>query len=512
MATDPRAGGELFILLPSRGLKAARGIERDLLTRFGGITSTGPAARLSQDDFFRPVEGRLPTHSRRRGPASDVPTISIIDSVREDGPKLVRMSPETADMLAEADTGLRPIRVRYYEPALAPTSAPHQAPVNADAAAPLVIRVEDAEGRPVAGAHVIAHTRLAQREGAEGITDASGMVPLSLGASPVALESLFIDAPARDLWGLYRSNVPLRNGDTLRLDGFATPLRDCVRSHCSPFRTDDGAGVRIAVIDSGVGPHPELVVSGGRNTVQGEDRDLIADNGLGHGTHVAGIIGARAQPGGAEGVAQAADLWSGRVYGAGQSRATNFAILKAMMLATDADCDLLNLSLSSGEPDPALQDAVTDAAQSGAVVLVATGNTGQPAVGVPARCVDAFGISAFGIAGTFPSAAGQACEVGSPAYQANFFAAFANYGPEVRLTGPGVGVCSTALGGGYAIRSGTSMACAAISAMAARLLAGAPSLLAARRDIARSTAIQNLLLANARSLSFGFRHEGSGTL
>jgi len=44
--------------------------------------------------------------------------------------------------------------------------------------------------------------------------------------------------------------------------------------------------VTVGVVDTGVGPHKDLTVAGGRNTVIGEQPDHWADNGAGHGTHV----------------------------------------------------------------------------------------------------------------------------------------------------------------------------------------------------------------------------------
>ena len=48
--------------------------------------------------------------------------------------------------------------------------------------------------------------------------------------------------------------------------------------------------IKVGVIDTGIGPHADLNVKGGVNTVQGEARGDYEDNGIGHGTHVAGII------------------------------------------------------------------------------------------------------------------------------------------------------------------------------------------------------------------------------
>lgn len=510
----------LFILLPSRGMRARRNIELDFLTRFGGVTSTSDPVRLTREEFFRPIAGRLDEFPRRRGfDDEDQETVSIIDSVHEDGPKLAAMSEDAAAQLDRADSGVRAVPLRYYTPAASPVTKPGRRPTAASGTAAIVVTVQDANGTPVPNLRVVAYTVLANDEGDFGRTDAAGRVALSLGASPVRIETLFVETPPRDSWGLLRRNIALAQGDVLVLAPIASPVDDCVRRNCAPFSITDGLGVRIGVIDSGIGPHPGLTVVGGRNTVRGEPRGDFEDNGMGHGTHVAGIIGAQAGvagPGGIaglDGIAQGAELWSGRVYGAGETRATNFAILKAMILATDAGCDLLNLSLSADDNDPAVQEAVTDAVNEGAAVFISTGNQGASTVGFPARCTDAIGVSAYGDSRCFAHDAAQAAEIGAPASGDTFFANFANYGPEVRFIGPGVGVVSTVPGGGVGVRSGTSMACAAITGMAARILAMNPQLhRQANRDVARATAIQNLLRTHARSLSFGFRYEGDGTL
>lgn len=84
-----------------------------------------------------------------------------------------------------------------------------------------------------------------------------------------------------------------------------------------------------------------------------------------------------------------------------------------------------------------------------------------------------------------------------------------NIGPETDLTGPGVYVLST-VPGGYAAMSGTSMACPAVTGMAARMLAKNKPLLGRKRDAARSEAIARLLLRSARPLGFGPKFEGRG--
>jgi hypothetical protein len=88
-------------------------------------------------------------------------------------------------------------------------------------------------------------------------------------------------------------------------------------------------------------------------------------------------------------------------------------------------------------------------------------------------------------------------------------ALFSNIGPEIDLTGPGVGIVST-VPGGYAALGGTSMACPAVTGVAARLLAGRPDVLGMSRDLARSDAIAGVLLDAAQALGFGPEFEGQG--
>jgi subtilisin family serine protease len=125
-------------------------------------------------------------------------------------------------------------------------------------------------------------------------------------------------------------------------------------AHDSPFgRLDratvfgdaDGAGVRVAVIDSGVdASHPAVdgrVHRRARVELDGDDARVIedpdADDLVGHGTACAGIIVS---------IAPAAEILSVRVLGA-DNRGKGRALAAAIAWAVDEGVDVVNLSLSS---------------------------------------------------------------------------------------------------------------------------------------------------------------------
>ena len=74
--------------------------------------------------------------------------------------------------------------------------------------------------------------------------------------------------------------------------GFA----DARRSLYGPPQAEHGQGVKVAVIDTGVGPHADLHVARGRNTTLVEPVDQWHDED-GHVTHVAGVIAAYSRGG-----------------------------------------------------------------------------------------------------------------------------------------------------------------------------------------------------------------------
>jgi subtilisin len=373
--------------------------------------------------------------------------------------------------------------------------------------------VSKKDGRPVAGAMVVAFIDFFNRLGAQGITNSKGEVSLALGGSSKKLERIYI-YPEINFWSALKKSITVTSGTQLALEPVDLKFTDALRYFHGNASDQAGGGVKVAVIDTGIDTnHPDLEVTGGANTVVGENENDFGDNGLHHGTHVAGIIAARGKPPlGLRGLAPAIALQSYRVFGRNRDEASNYAIIKAIDRAVADGCDLINMSLG-GRPDEATMAAIEDARSQGSVVIVAAGNDDRSSVSFPASYSLALAISAMGRKGTFPKGTTEAGDVAAPygKDKKNFVAAFSNIGPEIDLTGPGVGIIST-VPDGYMPMSGTSMACPAVTGMAANLLAKRTDLLKMERHQTRSEAMVQAILQAARSLGFGPRYEGLGIL
>jgi subtilisin len=439
--------------------------------------------------------------------------VRVIDSISENGAKLVEATPEAAAALRAEQPGVRIVPVVYYHPALARPFARQASIVQSASPAPSVTFTvySRTDRAAVRDAMVVAFTNFKNRTGAQGRTDAAGRVTLPVGGSK-SLERVYV-YPRNGYWGLLRHHLAAASQE-LEVTPLDLAKPDGLRHYYSGVLDDAGEGVRVAVLDTGIGSHPDLQVEGGLNTVPDEDPADYGDNGEGHGTHVAGIIAARGiPPQGIRGLAPGVSLRSYRVFPQGSEDASNWAIAKAIDAAVADGCDLLNLSLGGGPDDPAVRDAIEDARSMGAVVIAAAGNDDREPVAFPASEPSVIAVSALGRRGTFPEDSVAAGFVGDPfgTDPDDFIASFSNVGPEIDLTGPGVGVVST-VPGGFAALDGTSMACPAVVGMSARIIAQSPDVLGMPRNQERSDAIGRSAFLAARLLGFGATFEGRGLL
>lgn len=202
-----------------------------------------------------------------------------------------------------------------------------------------------------------------------------------------------------------------------------------------------GATGRALVIDSGVDlDHPDLNVNAGLSV--NFTRDKNADDGNGHGTHVAGTIAAIDNGIGVIGVAPGVEVIGIKVLDRRGSGSTSGVIAGIEYAASIANAnDVANMSLGGGFSQ-ALNDAVIAAAQGGLEFALAAGNESTSATTkspASANHPNIYTISSFA--------------------QGDNWSSFSNYGnPPVDYAEPGSGILSTYKDGGYATLSGTSMA------------------------------------------------------
>lgn len=205
----------------------------------------------------------------------------------------------------------------------------------------------------------------------------------------------------------------------------------------------DGTGKTAWIIDSGIDfEHTDL------NVDQARSKSFIsgvtsADDENGHGTHVAGIIGAKNNTFGTLGVASGANLVALKVLDK-DGKGTLSSIIQALSyINTYAKAgDVVNMSLGEEEVSEILDQQVQATAARGILVAIAAGNDAKAAnLYSPGR---ANGSNIFTVSATD---------------SLDNFASFSNYGNDVvDYAAPGVRILSTYTEGRYARMSGTSMA------------------------------------------------------
>jgi hypothetical protein len=279
-----------------------------------------------------------------------------------------------------------------------------------------------------------------------------------------------------------------------------------------------GTGIRVGVIDTGVGPHPcvkcidlGVFLDGGPPTFPGTDHD-------GHGTHVAGLIGATAtEKAHYAGIATLATMASARVFGEA-GKANQGDIANALdALSEDFEAHIVNMSLAAKEGSEILHEAVQDAFDRGTVCVCAAGNTAGP-VEYPAAFPESIAVAALGKQSW--GARGSLATLQRPAKKELhgdddlYLATFSCYGQEIFCAAPGVGIISTlpsASGAAlFAEMDGTSMASPLVSGVLAGILAEDAAYLAAERGRTRAERARALLSQRCRPVGLPSLYCGHG--
>jgi thermitase len=210
-----------------------------------------------------------------------------------------------------------------------------------------------------------------------------------------------------------------------------------------------GSEVLVAILDTGIDEQHEDLAGKVASDVNFTDSQTASDR-LGHGTHVAGIIAATANNRiGIAGMAPNCRLLNVKVAD-DKGMVWASAAAKGIIWAVDKGAKVINMSLAIPAETPALEEAVDYAWSKGAVVIAAAGNTGSAVPTYPASCSNVIAVAATDINGALWDRS--------------------NHGDWVNAYAPGVEIYSTVPGNSYSYKSGTSMATAYVTAMAALML------------------------------------------
>lgn len=375
-------------------------------------------------------------------------------------------------------------------------------------------------GAPLLGAEVILFVRdqFNRQRDISQVTDQTGTTLFALPAplQPVAVLVL----PVGGHWSQVVRN-PM-NGSVIDCPAIAAtgPL-DWWHDQFGILQFDParGTGIKVGVIDTGVGPHGCLAhvtdvgafIDGGHDPNGGADVDS-------HGSHVCGIIGAKPVQGTQRsGIAPGATMFSARVFppndGASQADIAN----ALDELSRERGVDLVNMSLGADQPSQIELDAIRDALQRGTLCVCATGND-SGAVDWPGAFAETVAVSAVGLKNTAPAGSLSATRVPTDPAKLGasnlFLASFSSFGAEVVCAAPGVGIISTVperFGQvqPYAAMDGTSMASPAACGALAALLAKSPGYLALTGS-ARAEEARAILTANCQSIGLAAVFQGRG--
>ena len=239
-----------------------------------------------------------------------------------------------------------------------------------------------------------------------------------------------------------------------------------------------GKGVLVAVIDSEIdAKHPDLdgTIAKSFDALGGEE------NPHQHGTAIAGAIAAHGK---LLGIAPGAELLAARAFDdtPSEAKGTSFAIYKSLQWAADNGARVVNMSFV-GPADPTLHRMLAAAYEKDMVLIAAAGNAGPNSRPL------------------YPAADPNVIAVTATDSNDSLYK-MANRGQYIAVAAPGVEILAIAPGESYQITTGTSVAAAHVSGIAALLLE--------RKTSLKPRDIRTIIMATAEPLGLAGRHSDFG--
>ncbi len=253
----------------------------------------------------------------------------------------------------------------------------------------------------------------------------------------------------------------------------------------------------VAIVDTGIGGkdsrrHEDLNIAGGINCSTTNPANWGDANG--HGTHVAGTVGALDNGIGVVGVAPGVRLWSVRILDSAGNGLVSWYVCGLDWITAQRDptdptrplFEAVNMSVAKrGTDDHAcgmvnndlIHQAVCRLVASGVTVVAAAGNNGFNAANLkPASYNEVITVSALADTdGKSGGTGGALCYSWGSYDRDDTFADFSNYGADVDLIAPGKCIRSTLPGNRYGYISGTSMAAPHVAGAAALYKSSRPN-------------------------------------
>jgi len=217
--------------------------------------------------------------------------------------------------------------------------------------------------------------------------------------------------------------------------------------------------VTIAIVDTGVDyDHADLgnYVVGGYDWVNGDPYPMDDD---GHGTHCAGIAAATMDNGqGIAGIAQVRFFAEKALDSSGKGQSSDVA--SAIQHAADLGADIISLSLGNDTATTFVRNACQYAWNKGCLLVAAAGNDNARGILYPAAFPTVISVGA----------------IDRYSQRVDTYRWGSNWGSEMELMAPGKDIWSTAMGGYYEFKSGTSMATPHVAGVAALIWSANPEL------------------------------------